>query len=518
MPEEEPPAVDLDVAVDLDPAVDLDAEAEAEGTPVVGGVGVGGGGRGLGRAAGWARRHRAVVVVLALLALAVAGLAAVRSLPPTGVPRLVVTADPEETLRVFWTPGPDGRPQASVRFAASATVRLATPERGGDVSVRRLSGPGITGSELPPSTVPGNGRTVTVPVRAVVDCDSVPEVVPPDAYGFWVEPAPESGRRAGVASAREPGVRWAPAVQLACATWRARRDLTVTAVTATVDPRLPRLAVTLTVANGGTRAGTVDRSAVVFADVGMTGALPVAVPPRGSTSVRLSIAWHDCARGAAVPGQPDELPDLTSVIGLAALSGPAPAGTAPFGSGTVNPGDEEGTLATGLVMARPAAVQLLAAIRAACGDLGLVVLLVRPGGVSVDRARGEVTVRGLLDLPRGRVTAVTLRPATGLAVPGPALPDETFRPTWTSVGPLVPDRTGQVQFAVSFRSAVTPLQCLPAFGLPGLTATLQVSSVPSAAAASASPSGVASTVVREVEYPLFLDVSGDTSAAAQVCA
>ena len=453
-------------------------------------------------------RHRVPVAVAAVVAVVAGGFVVVRIVTPPPLPRLVVTEDAEQPgVADPWTVGDDLRPRAPVRLFVSAVVARAESGDGAaeGVSVLGLVGPGIARNDLPPVDIPATGAPTRVAMQATVDCGAVPEVVPGDAYGLRVEVGRGTARRGGVAAAGKPGAVWGRAVQLACATWTARRTLTVTAATADVHPTLSRFRATLTVTNTGDRAASLVRAGDAFPDVLVDAALPVTVPAHGSASLTASVTWRNCARGAADPGVADVEPDLTSLIGVAATSGPVPAEQVPF------PDIGEGTQPSGVVLSAPAAADLLAAVRAACGDVGTIVVLVADHGATFDRARGEVTVHGVADLPRGRVASVTLTP--GVDVPDPRPPGprpldpaQTFLLATPSVGPLVPDATGQVQFTLRFRSVAAPASCVPAFGLPELTATLRVP-MPGR------PPGT----VREVPYPVFPDLSQDPATQAWTC-
>ena len=439
----------------------------------------------------WLWHKPRLVALLTVLALAAAGLVVMRALRDPGLPELVVegTAD-SSPLAAPWQAGWDGRPSSPVTLSVTATVRRPRPQTG-RLSVVGIAGPGVIHADSAPVAVPEQGE-VSVPLRADVDCSRLPLTVPNDAFGLRVKTGDGLRGHTGVVSAGQPGRGWAHAVQLACATWIARRDLTVSTLQARVHPTLPRADLTMTFVNNGPRTAVVEQPVSAFPDVALQGAFPVRVPPLTSVTAHVSLTLDRCDVVGSLVYSAIGSPTISSRINLVAIAGRYPKGQFSF------EGPGEGGEPTGIVLAPPAGTALGAALTQACGGLGPVVTHIPPGGVRYDAAHRDLAVTVVVGVARGRVRTVSLQPNTR-----PLHQDGLVAlPAWTTTPEVRPDANGQARVTVHFRTpGEDPCPSLGATLL-GAVATLRV---PGA------------TGERVLKYSLFLDMAQDTKAAAELC-
>ena len=438
--------------------------------------------------AGWA----AAAVLVGLAAWAASGPAS-RALGEGAAPQLVVlAAGPVERP---WSAGWDGRPREPVVLAVSATLARRD---GGDepASVLGLAGPGIVApadGDLPaPVAVPATAterHPVTVALSARIDCAAVLDAAAGSdlpAYRLRVAagagpgtgPGTRPGRGITTADAGVHGRAWADAVRLGCATWAARRDLTVTAVTARIDPTRPEADLVATVADAGPWAATLAAPTAGLRDV--------VVPAHGTATVPLHVRLDRCDVVGSVRYGTVGTPVLSSRLGLVALVGAGGSGrTVTFAS----PGD--GTAPTGVVLARAAGEALGTALGRACGDVGPPSASILPGGVHYDPATGELAVTAQVQITPPVVRSLTLQPESG---PATAL--------WTTTPELLPDPSGRVQVTLRYRLPATdPCGTLGA-GLFGVVATLH------------RPEAGGDRVVR---YSVTLDLAQDGRLATTFC-
>src|SRR5262249_33787713 len=148
----------------------------------------------------------------------------------------------------IWAAGADGRPSGPVRISLTAALAFDRVQAGG-VEVLGMTGPGIVDNPTPPISIPPGLTPTAVMLQAATASTAAPLPPPagPRRRGAW--PTPE--RRASPPPAGALGDQWQVAVQNACGSWLARRDLTVSVAAAVVDPLLPAVDLDLTVANGG---------------------------------------------------------------------------------------------------------------------------------------------------------------------------------------------------------------------------------------------------------------------------
>jgi hypothetical protein len=437
----------------------------------------------------WLRHKPRVVALLIVLALAAAGLVVVRALRGPGLPELIVegTAD-SSPLAEPWQAGWDGRPRSPVTLSVTATVRRLRPQKG-RLRVLGIAGPGVVHADSAPVAVPERDE-VPVPLRADVDCSRVPLTVPNDAFGLRITTG--DGGQTGVVSAGQPGRGWAHAVQLACATWVARRDLTVSTLQARVHPTLPRADLTMTLVNNGPRAALVEQPVSTFPDVTLQGAFPVKVPPLSAVTAHVTLTLDRCDVVGSLVYSAIGSPTISSRINLVAIAGPYPKGQFSFeGSG-------EGGEPTGVVLAPPAGKALGSALPQACAGLGPVVSRIPPGGVRYDAAHRDLSVTVGIGVEPGRVRALSLQPNTR------PLDQDAFVavPAWTTTPDVHPDANGQARVTVHYRTpGANPCPSLGATLL-GAVATLRV---PGAAGE------------RVLKFSLFLDMAQDTKATAELC-
>ncbi|HEX2810062.1 MAG TPA: hypothetical protein VHN80_28190, partial [Kineosporiaceae bacterium] len=246
----------------------------------------------------WLRGNPRVALTLtavALMALVGAGLTARRVLRDPGMSPLTVDGDAASSpMADPWQPGWDGRPRGPVTLAVTVGVRRPRNARKEALNVTGIAGPGIVSTESPPVPVmvPVLGA-IQVPLRAAVDCSQVPPTVPGDAYRLQITIGGRA-RRESVVSAGKPGEGWARAVQMACATWAARRYLTVSTISARVHPTLPRADLTITIVNTGTREAIVDTPESAFPDVAVQGAFPLRVPQLSAVTAHVTVQLDRC--------------------------------------------------------------------------------------------------------------------------------------------------------------------------------------------------------------------------------
>jgi hypothetical protein len=438
----------------------------------------------------WLRGNQRLVALLAVVALVATGLAVLRSLRDPGPPTLAVeglagsspVADP-------WQSGWDGRPRDPVTLSVTATVRRQRPGPG-LLRVSGIVGPGVVHTESLPVAIPAAG-SVVVPLRADVDCSRLPLTVPNDAFRLRITTRDGTSRRTDVVSAGEPGRGWAEAVQMACATWTARRYLTVSTVRARVHATLPGADLTVTFVNSGLRTAIVQTPESGFPDVVVKGSFPVTIPPLSSVTAHVTLELNRCDVVGSLVYSSIGSPTVSSRINLVAMAGPPPQGEPSFEF----PGD--GTEPTGVVLAPAAGKALGEALTQACGDLGPVVSQIAPGGIHYNPATRDLAVNVRIGVAPGRVRTLSLQPNT--AQPQNGL---VAMPTWTTTQEQHPDATGQTRVTVHYLAPATgPCPTLGATLL-GAIATLRVP---------------APTGERVLRYSLFLDMAQDTEAVTQLC-
>jgi hypothetical protein len=438
----------------------------------------------------WLRANPRLAATLTVLALAAAGLVVMRSLRDPGPPTLFVegiagsspVADP-------WQSGWDGRPRDPVMLSVTATVRRQRPGPG-LLNVTGIVGPGVVQTVSSPVAVPDEG-TVTVPLRADVDCSRVPLTVPTDAFGLQLTTRDGKREHTDVVSAGDPGRGWARAVQMACATWTARRDLTVSTLRARVHRTLPGADLTVTFVNTGVRTVVVQTPESAFPDVVLHGSFPITVPPQSSVTAQVALELNRCDVVGSLVYSAIGSPTMSNRINLVALAGPAPEGDPSFDV----PGD--GTAPTGVVLAPAAGKALGEALTEACGDLGPVVSQIAPGGIRYDAATRDLSVTVRIGVAPGRVRTLSLQPNT--AQPQNGL---VAMPAWTTTREQRVDAAGHARLTVHYRAPRSgPCPTLGATLL-GAVATLRV------------PSATGERVLR---YSLFLDMAQDTKAVASLC-
>lgn len=439
----------------------------------------------------WLRHKPRLAALLTVIALAAAGVVVSRALRGPGPPELVVegTAD-SAPLAAPWQAGWDGRPSSPVAFSVTATVRRVRPQQG-MLKVTGITGPGLVHATIAPVAVPERGE-VSVPLRADVDCSRVPLTVPTDAFGLRVKTGDGPRGHSGVVSAGLPGRGWARAVQLACATWIARRDLTVSTLRARVHPTLPRADLTMTFVNNGPRPAVVEQPESAFPDVAVQGAFPLRVPPLTSVTANVSLTLDRCDVVGSLVYSAIGSPTISSRINMVAMAGPYPKGEFSF------EGPGEGGQPTGVVLAPPAGKALGSALTRACAELGSVVTQIPRGGVRYDAAHRDLAITVGVRVAPGRVRTVSLQPDTT----PPHQDGLVALPAWTTTREVRPDAHGHARLTVHFRTpGANPCPSLGATLL-GAVATLRV---PGA------------TGERVLKFSLFLDMAQDTKAAAELC-
>lgn len=454
------------------------------------------------RARDRARRHPLVTaaagILVAALAVTASALALRQPEPPVLPPGTVLTLDAGPSDDPLWITDGQGRPAGPP--VLTSTLGVIAPARTRiPLVVTGISGPGVLRDQGPPATAVTGATRLAAEIHPVLDCDRLPPASAAPAYR--VRLLVGSGAVQAARSVPVPVAGgWVESAQQACRAWRARRDLTVTALSARVDPVSSRLVVDATVRNAGAEQALLAPapSACCLAAVESGGPLPV--PARSDASGRWSLWLPTCdtvsgSVGGAAPVAVDPL--LSDQIGLAALAGPAlpadlTAYTPPSGPFVeqLNP--------LGVVLARDAAAALTEALRRACGGLSSPVLLISPGSVRIDLAAHRLTVDAVLDVSPGLVRSVRLTSEVDDAGA------QDFPPIWTRLGPLTPDRSGQVPLRLGYRITSRMPGCLEYHGgVPGFDITLEV------------PEGA---TIRTLHYRGVVAIEQDPSAVARFCA
>jgi hypothetical protein len=245
----------------------------------------------------------------------------------------------------------------------------------------------------------------------------------------------------------------------------------VTAVSARVDPTRSRLTVTTTVQNAGRHPAMLGSTPTACCLVSIESGVALRVPPGDSAGTDWTLSLETCdgvaaATTGAAPVAVDPL--LSTEIGLAALAGPG----LPTSLDGFQPSSGlfvEQMSPTGVVLARDAGAALSDALRRACGGLSQPVMLLAPYSVRVDRAASRVDMEALLDVSPGLVRSVRLETNADSSLA------DQYRPLWSRIGPLTPDRTGQVKVRLSYQLTGASSVCLPNGGvLPPITFVLEV--------------------------------------------
>jgi hypothetical protein len=410
----------------------------------------------------------------------------------------------------YWQVRPDGRPSGPPVLSTGVAVqRKAVQQKAGstadaDVVTRvvGITGPGVVRADNPPVVVPPAGL-VGVPLRAVLDCGQLPETTPSGAYRLRTtarsaDPRRRAGR--GTVDVAALSDRWADAIRVACSTWSARAHLTITELTATVDPTRPRIAVTLTVVNTGARQGFLTAMPVTDPSIRLEGRLPVRVPARGRAEATLNVVLDRCDTvqpAGADTSLPTTDPGDSTDIFLAGRVGSVPTAAEQADLDRV-----EGTFqSTGVLLTPHAYRRLRAALSEACAGLNPVLPLISPGTVRYDRAGDVVTVPLQLFVAPGRVRHLRLRTEPrliGLASAG----REAYLPLWKPTGDLTPDRSGHLVVPLRYRPPRAG-RCPNRGGyLPALLVTLDV---PVAGG------------VRRLTYSAFANLFEDPAALRLLC-
>ncbi|MFI5101580.1 MAG: hypothetical protein ACHQE5_13870, partial [Actinomycetes bacterium] len=279
------------------------------------------------------RRHRRATTWLAV-AVVVAGYLAVRwygDRPPVA-PAVQVTEDRSAESVPLWSAGNDGRPGSPVTLSVSA--RLSTPDHHpGDaqVSAVGLAGPGVSAPGVFPHTAIGT-RPQDFDLTGQVACDQVPIPLPRTA--FVVQLLVRDGSRTSTATVplQDSADAVRQRVTFGCSTWLAARDLTVTAVSARVDPGRPHVDLTMTVTNRGPRDGLVWIGDLTGTGVRMP-ALQRTVPAHRTATLALPVDLDTCPSWSQT-GRPLTAADTpVPLLGAVGVSQPLPADAVPLSQG-----------------------------------------------------------------------------------------------------------------------------------------------------------------------------------------
>jgi hypothetical protein len=164
----------------------------------------------------------------------------------------------------------------------------------GGVELLGIAGPGVVTGTSSPARVADAGTSTPVDLRGALDCAAVPIPAPRGAYGVRARVRDGSRPATGVLAAGALAGPLAAAVETACGSWLARRDLTVTAASARVDRVRPLVDLTLTVANRGSREAELSLAPLYGLadglgnglDVRASGPQPIRLPAAAAGTVR----------------------------------------------------------------------------------------------------------------------------------------------------------------------------------------------------------------------------------------
>jgi hypothetical protein len=453
-----------------------------------------------GRGWAWLRAHPLALSLLVAILLGAAAVALAGQLREPRLPALSVVDDGGSPTTEPWSAGGDERPIGPVVLSVTATIGPA--RAGSAISVIGIAGPGVRPGASPPAKLSG-ATAVTLPLRAVLDCRSLPATIPAGAYGLRVRVRSGARSRTGVVDAGAPGDRWRTMVQLICAAWSSRRDLTATALTAKVSRTRAQADLSLTLTNSGVHPVTVT-AAHFDPAIELKGGLPIVVPAHATAKLAVTVVVHRCndvGDPRTVNFPLSQYFTVTSKINLAGAAGNLPASPLPPGRTASLPAGDIGLGATGIVLDQASGYMLAYALVAACGQMNPASISIAPGTVRYDAASGRLSVPvTVLTEPR-RVRSLQVRPDPG------SDPEGAYLPVTTSGSRLIPDEKGQARTTLQFRSP-PPGRC-PKAGvvLPDVLVTMDVTGA-------GSESGGAA---RTVTYSQELDLGSDPQRPALPC-
>lgn len=443
----------------------------------------------LGQTTGrWARRHRRLLwlgaAMATVLGLVAGGFVAVDELQGPPLPEVVEPGpqggDGEPTMNIEWGLPPDGQvapSPLSISVPLELVLRRLPTGPRSATTIITLEGPGLLGSSPggrapEPIEVPEHGLVAETKILVWLDCGRIPLPVP--ATGFGVRIRVDQGRRnsTGVVPLPRLGTRMAPQVQAFCGGWLARRELSVTAASFTVDPHRPEATGTMTVTNSGSRRARIRNGGIgdvltVLDEKATPGtradqrppdqrptdprpadAQPLdprptehLVPAHGSTTVAVRLQAIDCAVGQV----PAEHPTTFDLLGVTA---------------TVSPGSVSDDLAAYSVYIQPSGIPLTAAAASAVTGARSRICAGLPGQFVVvagqarhDRTGHRLTVPLRVDVPgadilSGVVTGTVEGPPDGFTLLTP--PDARLSPARSGRG---------VGITLVFRVPGTVLPC-----------------------------------------------------------
>ena len=411
-------------------------------------------------------RHHPWLAVPVALAVVVGGAIVVRANAPTPLrtPRLVTASaigiadlSPDEAP---WTAGPGGRP-GPVVITTPVHLRFE-PVDGTTVTVLGMDGAGLSPVEGPGAHVDPTVGPFTTYLGTRVACDTA---ITPTNNTLRIRVSDGTREAVRRVAAPQLGAAVARQVRTACASWLARRDLTVTDLSARVDPRRPKVNIGVTIVNAGARDATAALALPTAYDsstISATPTGPLTIPAHGSAQLSLAVGLGSCDEVAVQPsatasGTSDTQPVLRLFSNIGAPVG-ADAGQAFYSGGGP----------TGIVLAPDAGRRLDSALRQACGDLTGFAALIAPHGVTYAPATRRLSIRLQLDGTPGKVGSLTLVSDRANGFP------ETFTPLWRTRTGLVPDATGQATTTLVFRARRADVCTHGAVTIPGFSIVARV--------------------------------------------
>ncbi len=386
---------------------------------------------------GTPRRRRAVALLLVVAVLGGSAVVLVLRVLPPSAPALTVAVDPGSEQLDPVAQLSEGAPAGPTHVELSGAVSLADPSwarPGRTVTLLGVTGPGVDAATLlPPSpqlsrAAPSVGALI---LGADLDCAAVQPSTPADAYRLRV--VVRDGDRVlqrlvplGAASAS-----WAERVHRACTWVRTEQQLSVTDVSAVVDPRQPALDLSVVVHNAGPLAASAWTTAHSGWGNTVDPAVPaVPVPAQGTATLHTRLTLGSCLSWAqlTLPTTTQETP--LPLVGSVGSSADPPHGWDP----------------PGVPLSPTAARQLEAALTLACGGISTPVAEVVPGASSYDPGTQTLTTRIVVQLPGGRVRQARVVAPNDVAA-------GSLTPLFDTTAWQAPDASGRLQVTVRFRAA-----------------------------------------------------------------
>jgi hypothetical protein len=350
-------------------------------------------------------------------------------------PPISIRADRSADSQPLWSPGIDGRPAAPVTLSVAADLSLKNRSTASSqVTPLGLSGPGLSNPGVFPHMAVGT-RPQSFDLTGQVNCDRVSLPVSATAYSMRV--LVRSGAQSTTTDMALPlaGSALAQRVTYGCSTWLATRDLTVSAIEATVDPTRPHIDLSVRISNDGSHDALVWLPAtqdigVHVSDVVLS--VPAHATAQAAVSLDLDSCWSWDATSAPLTTADTPLP----LLGGVGLAQPLAPDAMPTVQGL-----------NGLVLGPDVAATLQQLLVEACGGVATPELAT---GVHSSRyvvPTQTLTTTAITDVPTA-VERLRFVPISDPRYNGPASPRYGPSP-W-----LTPDADGRVSWPLTY--SITP--------------------------------------------------------------